>query len=69
MTCDGTPYNILPVEEGKKMNLTVQEMQINSFVAQNGRLDQVNSLKAHSPQDSLHFFSLRRDMQNQAITM
>ena len=40
MTCDGTSHDILP-KKSVTANLTVEEMKINSFVAQNGRVDQV----------------------------
>ena len=40
MTCDGTTHDILP-KKSVTANLTVEEMKINSFVAQNGEINQV----------------------------
>ena len=40
MTCDGNDYDILPMKDASG-NLTVKEMEINSFVAQDGELRQV----------------------------
>ena len=38
--CDGNDYDILPLNDASG-NLTVKEMEINSFVAQDGELRQV----------------------------
>ena len=40
VTCDGNDYDILPMKDASG-NLTVKEMEINSFVAQDGELRQV----------------------------
>jgi len=47
VTCDGTSHDILP-KKSVTANLTVEEMKINSFVAQNGRVDQFSSRYAKS---------------------
>ena len=43
VTCDGSAYDILPLKDASG-NLTVKEMEINSFVAQDGELRQVQSV-------------------------
>ena len=44
MTCDGNDYDILPLKDASG-NLTVKEMEINSFVAQDGELRQVRIVR------------------------